>query len=165
MLTSSKGECDSNNNCSRACLFSMYGTSLPLVWCICIIAGDFIIFFILDLYSNLEVSFSGLNSCFPGLHVVCNGWRGIISQKVSSVLAYTAQEEIFWELHWCSGLSWIAVLSGVFHNGTWTVAAWYIAPRGESALCTNLSVPSQRKVEWHSQASANMATHHIQNWL
>lgn len=70
-----------------------------------------------------------------------------------------------WELHWCSGLSWIAVLSGVFHNGTWAVSAWCIAPGGESALRTNLSVPSQRKVEWHTQASAIMAPHYIQNLL
>ena len=78
--------------------------------------------------------------CFPCLRIV----RGELSvQCFSSILPSTAQEEIFGELHWCSGLLWIAGPWSVFHNGTWTVAAWYIAPRGESALCTNLSVPGR----------------------
>lgn len=78
---------------------------------------------------------------------VCDRWTRIISHKVSSVSACTAQEVAFGDLRWCSGLSWIAVLLGVFHNGAWTVAVWCITPKGESALCTNLSAPSRRKAE------------------
>ena len=84
---------------------------------------------------------------FPSLCCsVCNSWSWIISQKKKKKkfplsLPVPHKKKSFRELHWCSGLSWIAVLSGVFHNGTWSVAAWYIAPRGESALCNNLSVP------------------------
>lgn len=133
------------------------------MWRMCIRAGD-------PLFNSQMPYFSSnFGFFFPRISFffqICITVSEELSvRKCSYVSAFTAQEEIFWELHWCSGLSWIAVLSGVFHNGTWAVSAWYIAPRGESALCTNLSVPSQRKAEWHAQASANMAPHHIQNLL
>lgn len=91
---------------------------LPPVWCFP--AGGFIYFVFPGFFFQ------------PGSELLpfgfFNGWAGIISDMLSSFC--TAQDVVFGELPWCSALFLNGCALGVFHN----VAAWCMAPRGETAL-------------------------------